>query len=843
MAALDAASQRADELKDDANRSLQEDRPKEALSLYTQAIQVKPSAVLYANRAAAQMRIGRLQKAIEDCDAALELDAGYAKAYYRKARALCDDKQYDAADRTLDKAFDAVPLAPCVDTQQGREASFRREKERDALEKLRDLVEQKRDEAKGAPTIKHFELREELGTGNYSSVYEVLRKSDGSKFALKLVEKAQIDKIKRRHPNVNNEVKMEKAALKKLSADPHPSIILLHATFQDYATLYFLLELCPGGEMWSRTLNSDGSKAGVPACYSLAQCWIAELVDAVEHVHSHDLVHRDIKPENLMLNARGHVKLIDFGTSKDLENDALNGPEFVGTPEYMSPEAVDSKNAGVASDLWSIGVVAHVFLSGLSPFRAQSPYFTFLKIRRGNAADRFPSCIRLSPALGFIDALLKIDPLQRLGAASARGDLSALRATPFLRGEYSAAHPKLRCALPPTRVGTLAELALRALGDSLAVRKTDAAPEKRLAPSAVKEDGRPYLTPLERATLKRYVERLGALQKPHVHKHFFDSPVDARALKADKDTLAYLGCDFKEQSLYEAPTAFCLLGGPRVGFNDAEAELAQLGRATRAINRLRPPLVVVVGTFAQGDATNLTRFRKAMARVSEAIPVAYVCSINDAPTPLALDAWEALFGTSFYCLWRKGARFVVLNSALYEDAFADDPRRLKQERFLEEELEVGKVGQHANFVVMHRPPFSPQSLSGEALVWARTFVNRRVDGVLCGCGEEPDTRSRITSKDTDDTTKPKKMRPLVCPKGDLSDSSSYEDDSDKEEKVCKIVNAPPVSGGFGDDEPVPPGLVLVTCYESHFAAKFHELEALPAISGIAERPPPFKWMD
>lgn len=313
MAALDAAAARADELKDDANRSLQEDRPKEALSLYTQAIQVKPSAVLYANRAAAQMRIGRLQKAIDDCDAALKLDARYAKAYYRKARALCDDKQYDAADRTLDDAFDAIPLAPVVDTQQGREASFRREKEREALEKLRDLVEQKRDEAKGAPTIKHFELKEELGTGNYSSVYEVIRKSDGSKFALKLVEKSQIDKIKRRHPNVNNEVKMEKAALKKLSADPHPNIILLHATFQDYATLYFLLELCPGGEMWSRTLNADGSKAGVPACYSLAKCWIAELVDAVEHVHAHDLVHRDIKPENLMSVTQRILKLLQLG--------------------------------------------------------------------------------------------------------------------------------------------------------------------------------------------------------------------------------------------------------------------------------------------------------------------------------------------------------------------------------------------------------------------------------------------------------------------------------------------------------------------------------------------------
>jgi len=59
--------------------------------------------------------------------------------------------------------------------------------------------------------------------------------------------------------------------------------------------------------MWSRTLNADGSKAGIPAPYSLARCWVAELVDAVEHCHAHHLVHRDLKPENLMLDARGPV--------------------------------------------------------------------------------------------------------------------------------------------------------------------------------------------------------------------------------------------------------------------------------------------------------------------------------------------------------------------------------------------------------------------------------------------------------------------------------------------------------------------------------------------------------
>ena len=216
MAALDAAK-RADQLKDDANRSLHEDRPQEALSLYTKAIGIQPSAVLYANRAAAQMRIGRLQKAIDDADEALKLDKTYAKAYYRKARALCDDKQYDAADRCLDEAFQNLP--PNDD--------YRREKEREALEKLRDLVEQKRDEARGAPTAKHFEFLGELGTGNYSSVYEVSRKSDAQRFALKLVEKAQVDKIKRRHPNVHNEVKMEKARTRRPRGGFTPSTRLV----------------------------------------------------------------------------------------------------------------------------------------------------------------------------------------------------------------------------------------------------------------------------------------------------------------------------------------------------------------------------------------------------------------------------------------------------------------------------------------------------------------------------------------------------------------------------------------------------------------------------------------
>ncbi|KAH8055245.1 3-phosphoinositide-dependent protein kinase [Aureococcus anophagefferens] len=274
---------KVERLKADANRSLMEKRPIEACGIYAEAIAIQPSAVLHSNRAAAYLRLGRWQQAIDDADAALKLDGTYAKAWYRKAKALCEDRQFDAADATLDGAFAAIPAK--VDGEDSHQA-IAREKSLDELEKLRDHVEQKRDEAAGAPSIKHFEVIEELGNGNYSSIYRAKRKADGQTFALKLVEKAQVDKIKKRHPNVHNEIKMEKRALAKLQDGPsgeHPNLIKMFRTFQDYYTLYYMMELCEGGEMWAQTLSPDGARAGVPVHHSLARFWVSELVDAVEH--------------------------------------------------------------------------------------------------------------------------------------------------------------------------------------------------------------------------------------------------------------------------------------------------------------------------------------------------------------------------------------------------------------------------------------------------------------------------------------------------------------------------------------------------------------------------------
>jgi serine/threonine protein kinase len=128
-------------------------------------------------------------------------------------------------------------------------------------------------------------------------------------------------------------------------------------------------------------------------------------------------VHRDIKPENIILTVQGHIKFVDFGTAKDMVQVDLNGQEFVGTPEYMSPGTVGVKGGGprkttaptdavgqfsaqtdaaihgsevdrldggvgLEVDVWALGVLLFQLVLGYTPFKAPSPYLVFLRIKR-----------------------------------------------------------------------------------------------------------------------------------------------------------------------------------------------------------------------------------------------------------------------------------------------------------------------------------------------------------------------------------------------------------------------------------------------------------------------------
>ena len=145
------------------------------------------------------------------------------------------------------------------------------------------------------------------------------------------------------------------------------------------------------------------------------------------------VIHRDLKVENMMLTDRGHLKIIDFGTAKDLIDKDLNGPEFVGTPEYMSPQTLKSKDVGVEADLWSLGVIVYQIFSGYTPFAAASPYLSFLRIKRALLL-KLPMAIP-PYLLQFLQLLLELDPQRRLANAMDLdvGSISydRLRAHPF----------------------------------------------------------------------------------------------------------------------------------------------------------------------------------------------------------------------------------------------------------------------------------------------------------------------------------------------------------------------------------------------------------------------------
>ena len=109
--------------------------------------------------------------------------------------------------------------------------------------------------------------------------------------------------------------------------------------------------------------------------------YLKKLLSACYHMHSQGVVHRDIKPENIMLSKEGEIKLIDFGLSqRTKENQKLK--TVAGTPYYMAPEVLDG-HYDFKCDVWSLGVLLYVFMSGYLPFQGQSRNEVFSKISSG----------------------------------------------------------------------------------------------------------------------------------------------------------------------------------------------------------------------------------------------------------------------------------------------------------------------------------------------------------------------------------------------------------------------------------------------------------------------------
>ena len=265
-------------------------------------------------------------------------------------------------------------------------------------------------------TPAHFKPSALLGEGSYSQVYLVHSLLDQQQYAMKVLNKAHLQ----RH-NRTTVAYAEKAALTHCS---HPNIIRLYHTFQDHSSLYFILELCDGGDVAS--LIEEREDGGLP--HQLVVYYAAQLLHCLHYLHhTAHIIHRDIKPDNMMLSATGQLKLVDFGTAKLLDSNhtsSTNSPappaspkkhSFVGTAAYVAPEILTSTQPhSYAVDQWSAGATLYQLITGRLPFHAASEYLTFQRILSGGRVEWLDG-EGMDGGRQLVERLMERDESRRLG--------------------------------------------------------------------------------------------------------------------------------------------------------------------------------------------------------------------------------------------------------------------------------------------------------------------------------------------------------------------------------------------------------------------------------------------
>lgn len=166
-----------------------------------------------------------------------------------------------------------------------------------------------------------FEKLKVIGRGAFGKVILARSKNNGNLYAIKCIKKYVIMKTK----TLKNIV-TEKKILEKMS---HPFIITLKSTFQDTFKIYMVFEYFNGGELFFHLRN----KRNFPE--HLAKFYATEIYIALRYLHSQNIIYRDLKPENIILDSNGHIKLIDFGLSKDNVNSFNPTKTVCGTQEYI----------------------------------------------------------------------------------------------------------------------------------------------------------------------------------------------------------------------------------------------------------------------------------------------------------------------------------------------------------------------------------------------------------------------------------------------------------------------------------------------------------------------------
>jgi calcium-dependent protein kinase len=222
---------------------------------------------------------------------------------------------------------------------------------------------------------------------------------------------------------LTNEILVMRRIVENVS--PHPNVIDLYDVYEDINGVHLVLELCSGGELFDRIVAQDKYSETEAATV------VNQIASGLEAIHKANIVHRDLKPENcLFLDVRkdSSLKIMDFGLSSVEEfTDPVVG--LFGSIDYVSPEALSQGKITTKSDMWSLGVILYILLSGYPPFIAQNNRQKQQMILNGNFSFYEKTWKGISQsAKNLISSLLTVDPSKRPSAQELLSD-------PWVKGE------------------------------------------------------------------------------------------------------------------------------------------------------------------------------------------------------------------------------------------------------------------------------------------------------------------------------------------------------------------------------------------------------------------------
>ncbi|CAN9492872.1 unnamed protein product [Ophioblennius macclurei] len=265
----------------------------------------------------------------------------------------------------------------------------------------------------------HYNVHEKLGFGKFGEVFRLTHKETGQEHAGKFY-RARASK--------------ERAAACKeielMNKLHHPKIVQCVAAYDNRPELVMVMEYIAGGELFERIVD-DNFEHTEPTSARYMQ----QILEGMQYVHKQNIVHLDLKPENIVcVDTTGtRIKIIDFGLASELEE---GEPLMVmhGTPEFVAPEVINYEPVGLETDMWSIGVICFILLSGESPFQGNSDAETLALVTAARFEFDQESFEDISEqAKDFISSLLKKDLSGRLSCTDALSHPWMVSFTPLNR--------------------------------------------------------------------------------------------------------------------------------------------------------------------------------------------------------------------------------------------------------------------------------------------------------------------------------------------------------------------------------------------------------------------------